>query len=50
MRVIDTPTLQADGDLWDAQRFTVRSDRDRRTVDVDVERVGERWLLSGAWD
>lgn len=49
-RVIDTPTLQADGNLWDAWRFTARSDQDHRTVVVDVERVGERWLLVAAWD
>jgi len=48
--VIDTPTLHANGNLWDAWRFTARSDQDHRTVVVDVERVGERWLLVAAWD
>lgn len=49
-RVIDTPTLQSAGDLWDSWRFTARSDEDHRTVVLDVERVGERWLLVAAWN
>ncbi|WP_188744599.1 hypothetical protein [Agromyces bauzanensis] len=44
------PTLQARGVLCDSWRFTARSDRDHRTVVLDVERVGERWLLVAAWD
>jgi len=48
-RVIDVPSLQARGVFWDGWRFT-RAPMDHRTVVLDVERVGERWLLVAAWD
>ena len=49
-RIIDMPTRQAAGELWDTWRFTAHSDSDHRTVVLDVERVGECWLLVAAWD
>ncbi len=50
-RVIDRPTMQESSPLlWDAWRFTMRSDRDHRTMVADVERVGERWSMVAAYE
>lgn len=49
-RIIDQPSRQSSGPLWDNRRFTARSDVDHRTAVMDVERVGDRWMLVAAWD
>lgn len=49
-RIIDQPSLQSSGPLWDNWRFTARSDVDHRTAVMDVEHVGDRWMLVASWD
>ncbi|BDV32248.1 hypothetical protein Microterr_29080 [Microbacterium terricola] len=48
-RVIDEPTREGGG-LWQAWRFTVRSERDERTAVVDVEGIDGRWALVAAYE
>lgn len=48
-RVIDRPTRQ-EGGLWEAWRFTARSDQDHRTIILDVESVDGRWALTAAFE
>lgn len=48
-RVIDNPTRE-DGGLWQSWRFTMRCERDARTVVADVEGVGDRWSLVAAYE
>lgn len=48
-RVIDRPTRQQTG-LWEAWRFTARSDHDHRTAILDVESVDGRWALTAAFE